>query len=217
MIEVPAQRYYDDLCRAFRGLKKGPFELCFNLRCLSLDGFKILREHILAENPGAGMAPPRKVAGMRGGRVHKWTILIEDTASFVAIVGKYFPHPAVSQWAGTGCLFETEVFTAWLPPLEMTLTAADATGESNSSCRVRMSSARMTPHGFDFTRRTKKHFEKHPGDIPINYRYLALGVLSVQAARAANQGAPDALPLVELPLLQKAAQHAHVVAQGGPW
>ena len=69
MIEVPAQRYYDDLCRAFRGLKKGPFELCFNLRCLSLDGFTILREHILAENPGAGMAPPQKV---RNGQPSCW-------------------------------------------------------------------------------------------------------------------------------------------------
>jgi hypothetical protein len=107
------------------------------------------------------------------------------------------------------------MYTAWLPPLEMTLTAADAQGEANSSCLIRMTSGRITGHGFDFTRRQLKRMEKSPGDLFINYRYLALGVFHVQAARAANKDAPNALPLVGLQLLQKAAQHTNAVAQGG--
>ena len=177
-------------------------------RTFTLPALEILREYLLQQHLNAGLTDARQTKGRRGGATKAWLLKTEDTLSFQLIVGRNFT-PSEHSVTGTGVLFDESAFTAWVPPLEMTVTASNAAGTRKSKCVFQMSSARITEHGFDFTRNTLRR--STPADLVLMQRYLARGVFDLQAARLAhNQSVPvgERIPYLLPGLLMKAAQYA---------
>ena len=206
VIEMPAYLYYNYLCGVMRSsIRKQPKQFRRVLEPFTMDALVVLREHVLATHLYAGLPMPRQTAGMRGGGRRTWKLRVEDTASFKAIVGHFFtPGDCVT---GTGCLYDESAFTAWVPPLEITITARGVYPQETTQCAFAMSSGRITEHGWDFTRKTVQKVK--PADLGIMQQYLSNLVFDLQRSRLAyNQAVPAGslpLPPVDHLLLVRAA------------
>ena len=209
-IAMPAGLFYDNLCKTMRAcIVKLPKQFRRVMPVFTLEALEVLRQHMLQQHLGAGLREPTQTTGMRGGMKKTWKVVVEDTASFKAIIGRDFLTSVACCVAGTGIIYDESAVTAWLPPLEMTVTASNTEGTENAQCVFQMASGRITEHGFDWTRKTIRR-TKEP-DMQIKRRYLAQLVFDLQAQRVAlNAGlAAGAVPLPGLDhqLLLRAAAH----------
>lgn len=179
-IILETERFWKFLRTQFAvALKKQPGRLRVTLPIFSLDALRCLRLHILECVQGVSLPRVKQVAGhARGGRaaaLKKWHILVDDTASCLALMGAAFTPDA--DFHGTGRVFNNDSFVAWHPPLTFTLSATDPEGEADAKLVVTASSARLTGSGASFARGVKTV------DQPAIKRALAVSVFKVQQYR----------------------------------
>ena len=174
LIEFPVENIHEDLKHAlWTQLKAKPTDLVFKLRPFTFANLKVYRTFLLQKYPGVIFPLPLHTRGQRGASKQEWKLTLEETTSFMAIVGDTFLPNNVNTF-GTGRRFTPDAFTMWVPPLEFTLTSSDPEGIRNSCCTVRTRSLRLTEHGFSSTARMKAVH------LPTAKRYAAISAFGLQ-------------------------------------
>jgi hypothetical protein len=152
-IEHPVSQYHEDMLYAMAiSLKTAPGAFQFAWRPFSLNSLLSFRLHLMSIL-SIDIPMPVQTKGKRNGLRKEWVMTLKTTALFNAVVGQAFPQSWFS--FDTGRLFQSSMFTAWVPPLMFIVNSTDPAGIRNSGCKLHMQSARITNYGFDFTKRTK--------------------------------------------------------------